>query len=121
MCLWKCSSDYRSLDCCFSVALVGVGDGGGNLVTYHSSGFVYSKQLFPCWLLCQFPECHVSIQCFLCLSLQCGFINCLQFAQSGEHLVAGVGQEHRLGRWWRDSSVRNGVAVIPLPRTQNNT
>ncbi|CAI8029522.1 U3 small nucleolar RNA-interacting protein 2 [Geodia barretti] len=48
-----------------------------------------------------------------------GFVNCLQFAHSGSCLVAAVGQEHRLGRWWRDSSVRNCIAIIPLPRTQN--
>lgn len=45
-------------------------------------------------------------------------MNCLQFAESGAFLVAAIGQEHRLGRWWRDSSVRNSIALIPLPKTQ---
>nr|XP_005987145.2 PREDICTED: U3 small nucleolar RNA-interacting protein 2 [Latimeria chalumnae] len=30
-----------------------------------------------------------------------GFVNSLKFSSSGEFLVAGVGQEHRSGRWWR--------------------
>ncbi|KFM79342.1 U3 small nucleolar RNA-interacting protein 2, partial [Stegodyphus mimosarum] len=30
-----------------------------------------------------------------------GFVNTLQFTQSGKYLIAGIGQEHRFGRWWR--------------------
>ncbi|KAJ3016037.1 pre-rRNA processing protein [Thoreauomyces humboldtii] len=30
------------------------------------------------------------------------------------YLVAGVGQEHRLGRWWRYKGVRNAVKVVTL-------
>ncbi|XP_034239703.1 U3 small nucleolar RNA-interacting protein 2 [Thrips palmi] len=43
-----------------------------------------------------------------------GFINGLAFTSDGRHLIAAVGQEHRLGRWWRDASVKNSVVVIPL-------
>lgn len=45
-----------------------------------------------------------------------GFINSLKFSSSGNFLVAGVGQEHRLGRWWRIKEARNSVCVIPLRR-----
>ena len=43
-----------------------------------------------------------------------GFVNSLQVARSGRFLVAGVGQEPRLGRWLRDGSARNGVLIQPL-------
>uniref|UniRef100_UPI00358FE331 U3 small nucleolar RNA-interacting protein 2 n=1 Tax=Myxine glutinosa TaxID=7769 RepID=UPI00358FE331 len=45
-----------------------------------------------------------------------GFINALKFSSDGKFLVAGVGQEHRLGRWWRHKDAKNGVFIIPLPR-----
>ncbi|KAL9224321.1 hypothetical protein vseg_000367 [Gypsophila vaccaria] len=40
-----------------------------------------------------------------------GYINSLAIAKSGRFLVAGVGQEPRLGRWDRVSSARNGVVL----------
>lgn len=43
-----------------------------------------------------------------------GFVNSLAFAKSGQFLVAGVGQEPRLGRWGRIPAARNGVLVHPL-------
>ncbi|KAG7029820.1 U3 snoRNP-associated protein-like YAO, partial [Cucurbita argyrosperma subsp. argyrosperma] len=43
-----------------------------------------------------------------------GFVNSLTFAKSGRFVVAGVGQEPRLGRWGRIPAARNGVAVHPL-------
>ncbi|XP_075497557.1 U3 snoRNP-associated protein-like EMB2271 [Primulina tabacum] len=43
-----------------------------------------------------------------------GFVNSLTFAKSGKFLIAGVGQEPRLGRWGRISAARNGVSVHPL-------
>ena len=43
-----------------------------------------------------------------------GFVNSLQVARSGRFLVAGVGQEPRLGRWLRDGTARNGVLIQPL-------
>ncbi|XP_060163710.1 U3 small nucleolar RNA-interacting protein 2 isoform X2 [Globicephala melas] len=45
-----------------------------------------------------------------------GFINSLKFSSAGDFLVAGVGQEHRLGRWWRIKEARNSVCIIPLHR-----
>lgn len=43
-----------------------------------------------------------------------GFVNSLAFAKSGEFLVAGVGQEPRLGRWGRAQAACNGVALQSL-------
>ncbi|XP_071985235.1 U3 small nucleolar RNA-interacting protein 2 [Engystomops pustulosus] len=45
-----------------------------------------------------------------------GFVNSLQFSSSADFLVAGVGQEHRLGRWWRLKAARNGLYIVPLKR-----
>lgn len=44
-----------------------------------------------------------------------GIINGLSFSQDGRTLVAAVGTEHRLGRWWRYTEAKNGLAVITLP------
>jgi ribosomal RNA-processing protein 9 len=43
-----------------------------------------------------------------------GFVNALAFARSGRFLVAGVGQEPRMGRWLRDPAARNGLLVHEL-------
>lgn len=43
-----------------------------------------------------------------------GFVNSLQIAKSGQFLVAGMGQEPRLGRWARDGNARNGLLIHPL-------
>ncbi|NWU98924.1 U3IP2 protein, partial [Upupa epops] len=45
-----------------------------------------------------------------------GFINSLKFSAAGDFLVAGVGQEHRLGRWWRIKEAKNSICIIPLKR-----
>jgi len=44
-----------------------------------------------------------------------GFVNSLAISPSGEFIVAGVGQEHRLGRWWRDKAAKNKLVVIRVP------
>jgi len=43
-----------------------------------------------------------------------GFINALSFSSTGNFLVAGIGQEHRLGRWSRIKEAKNGIRIIPL-------
>ncbi|NWT07142.1 U3IP2 protein, partial [Mionectes macconnelli] len=43
-----------------------------------------------------------------------GFVNSLKFSSSGDFLVAGIGQEHRLGRWWRIKEAKNSICIIPL-------
>ena len=35
---------------------------------------------------------------------------------SGDFLVAGVGQEHKFGRWWKDRTARNSIVIIPLQK-----
>lgn len=46
--------------------------------------------------------------------IQTGFINGLCFANSASFMIAAVGQEHRLGRWWRNNEARNRLVVIKL-------
>nr|CCA14703.1 U3 small nucleolar RNAinteracting protein putative [Albugo laibachii Nc14] len=46
---------------------------------------------------------------------QCGFINSLSFDSAGRFLLAGVGQEHRFGRWECMKYAKNGIAIIALP------
>ncbi|XP_031626257.1 U3 small nucleolar RNA-interacting protein 2 [Contarinia nasturtii] len=43
-----------------------------------------------------------------------GFVNSLAFTNDGTKLIAAVGQEHRLGRWWRIKEAKNSIIVIPL-------
>ncbi|KAL6894600.1 hypothetical protein ACP4OV_008698 [Aristida adscensionis] len=43
-----------------------------------------------------------------------GFVNALAIAKSGRFIVAGVGQEPRLGRWGRIQLAQNGVAIHPI-------
>ncbi|XP_054719975.1 LOW QUALITY PROTEIN: U3 small nucleolar RNA-interacting protein 2-like [Uloborus diversus] len=40
-----------------------------------------------------------------------GFVNTLQFSTSGKFLIAGIGYEHRLGRWWRLKNCKNSIVV----------
>lgn len=41
-----------------------------------------------------------------------GFVNSMQFTSDGQTLYAGLGQEHKNGRWWRYASYKNGVLVV---------
>ena len=51
-----------------------------------------------------------------------GFVNAMCFHPNGRALIIGIGQEHRLGRWWRFKEARNGILVIPLcPKTDKDT
>uniref|UniRef100_A0A0L8GPK9 Ribosomal RNA-processing protein 9 n=1 Tax=Octopus bimaculoides TaxID=37653 RepID=A0A0L8GPK9_OCTBM len=43
-----------------------------------------------------------------------GFINCIQFSKDGSFVAAGVGQEHKSGRWWRIKEAKNAVCIIKL-------
>ncbi|XP_041347577.1 U3 small nucleolar RNA-interacting protein 2-like isoform X2 [Gigantopelta aegis] len=47
-----------------------------------------------------------------------GFVNCVKFSGDGQFVVAGIGQEHRLGRWWRLKEAKNSVCVIPLHKKE---
>ena len=46
-----------------------------------------------------------------------GFVNDLRFTESGSHLIAALGQEHKLGRWWSCKEAKNRVIVIPILTT----
>ncbi|ESN96974.1 hypothetical protein HELRODRAFT_102358 [Helobdella robusta] len=49
-----------------------------------------------------------------------GFINSLQFSDDGSYLVVGVGQEHRLGRWFKPlKNVKNSICVVELRKRDN--
>ncbi|CAH2312597.1 U3 small nucleolar RNA-interacting 2 isoform X2 [Pelobates cultripes] len=52
----------------------------------------------------------------LCTIPLVGSVNSLQFSSTADFLVAGVGQEHRLGRWWRIKEAKNGLYIIPFKR-----
>ena len=43
-----------------------------------------------------------------------GFVNALAIASSGRFVVAGLGQEPRLGRWAREPKARCGLLVHQL-------
>jgi ribosomal RNA-processing protein 9 len=40
-----------------------------------------------------------------------GFVNAMAMSRNSKLLVAGIGQEPRLGRWARDSGARNGLLI----------
>lgn len=46
----------------------------------------------------------------------CGFVNNLIFNADGSKLFAAIGQEHRLGRWWRLADAKNHILVIDLQK-----
>lgn len=56
-----------------------------------------------------------------------GFVNALEFITTVDnktYLLAGIGQEHKLGRWKRIKEARNGWRLIDLPlkaQLQNGT
>ena len=43
-----------------------------------------------------------------------GFVNALHVAKSGRFVLAGMGQEPRLGRWARDGTAKNGLLLHTL-------
>ena len=43
-----------------------------------------------------------------------GYVNGLHVARSGRFVLAGMGQEPRLGRWARDGAARNGLLLHRL-------
>lgn len=50
-----------------------------------------------------------------------GYINSLKFSSDCEFLVAGVGQEHRLGRWWKVKEAKNAIYIIPLKKIDTSS
>lgn len=45
-----------------------------------------------------------------------GIINSMAFTTNGNYLVVGVGQEHKLGRWYKDKTAKNSIVVIPMKK-----
>ena len=45
-------------------------------------------------------------------------MNSLVFSVDGHTLVAGIGQEHKLGRWWRIKDAKNGTRIIKLKKKE---
>jgi ribosomal RNA-processing protein 9 len=43
-----------------------------------------------------------------------GFVNSMAIARNANFIVAGIGQEPRMGRWIRDPKARNGVFIHQL-------
>ncbi|XP_065909895.1 U3 small nucleolar RNA-interacting protein 2-like [Dysidea avara] len=48
-----------------------------------------------------------------------GTVNGLCFSHCGKFLVAAVGWEHRLGRWWSDKTAKNVIVLISLDRNSS--
>lgn len=46
-----------------------------------------------------------------------GFVNSMTFSKEENLLVIGVGQEHRLGRWYRQNKAKNSIMCIQLQTT----
>jgi WD40 repeat protein len=44
-----------------------------------------------------------------------GIVNGLSFSADGRILACAVGQEHRLGGWFKDKKARNGVLFVKMP------
>ncbi|KAL0107025.1 hypothetical protein PUN28_015525 [Cardiocondyla obscurior] len=47
-----------------------------------------------------------------------GFINALTFTPDGNHLIAGVGNQHKSGSWWQIPEAKNAIVIIPLVHKQ---
>jgi hypothetical protein len=47
--------------------------------------------------------------------IQEGFVNSMVFSNSGRFLIAGIGREHKFGRWESIPTAKNGLRFIPLP------
>lgn len=63
---------------------------------------------------------YILFHYFSHIFLQNGVVNSLQFVQDGDFLVAAIGREHRLGRWWNFKEVKNSIMVIPMLKLDNN-
>jgi len=46
-------------------------------------------------------------------------VNGLTFSNDGDYLIAAIGQEHRLGRWWRMKNAKNSICIIPINKNIN--
>jgi len=44
-----------------------------------------------------------------------GFVNSLSICSEGKLIIAGIGQEHRLGRWWVEKKAKNRIQLFKIP------
>lgn len=71
--------------------------------------------------LWQVTENYRTLKPMFCIPIR-GFVNSLVFNADGTKLFAAIGQEHRLGRWWRLADAKNHILIIDLQRAiQLNT
>ncbi|XP_055585979.1 U3 small nucleolar RNA-interacting protein 2 [Uranotaenia lowii] len=49
-----------------------------------------------------------------------GFVNALAFSSDGKRLIVGLGQEHRLGRWWTLKQAKNVTLVVPFQMKEDD-
>jgi ribosomal RNA-processing protein 9 len=49
-----------------------------------------------------------------------GFVNSLMFTNDGSSLIAGMGPEHRLGRWWLLKEAKSIIIVFPFQKKEQN-
>jgi len=61
---------------------------------------------------------NVALELILSIPVE-GFINSLCFNKEGTFLLAGIGQEHKLGRWSKIQGVKNTVKLFKLPSKEN--
>ena len=57
----------------------------------------------------------------LCTAPVTGFVNGLALAPSGRFVAAAVGQEHRLGRWFKVPEARNSLCLVETPSALHTT
>ncbi|XP_053377400.1 U3 small nucleolar RNA-interacting protein 2-like isoform X2 [Mercenaria mercenaria] len=84
-----------------------------SVAALHNSDVVASGSKDGCVRLWKCSADHKKLEPICTVSVT-GFVNSLQFSSNGQYLIAGVGQEHRLGRWWSNKKAKNSICVIPL-------
>ncbi|XP_048742286.2 U3 small nucleolar RNA-interacting protein 2-like isoform X2 [Ostrea edulis] len=79
----------------------------------HNTDLVASGSKDGCIKLWKVAKNYTALQPLFSIPMD-GFVNSLHFSVDGQSLVAGVGQEHKLGRWWRIKEAKNGIRMIKL-------
>jgi ribosomal RNA-processing protein 9 len=95
----SCTPWITSVGSCWQTDIVGMGSATGYLSFWEAN---YSKVDQSSLTAIQFVPLN-------------GFINSINFSQKRQFVITGVGHEYKFGRWFRDSTAKNGVYLIPLP------
>ncbi|KAK4815051.1 hypothetical protein QYF61_015335, partial [Mycteria americana] len=104
--LWKCGEGFRKLEPLWDIPVVWMGRFGKQELGWGGVSR-WGLPSLDSWRRLREP---LTLPC----PLQVGFVNSLKFSAAGDFLVAGLGQEHRLGRWWRVKEAKNSICIIPL-------